>query len=70
MPYPDEVDQLRRDLQLQTIAHERLAQRMDRIHRLLAEWESEDLDDYKTLVAIKCIVRGHVESLTLPPKVV
>jgi len=46
------------ELRLQSIAHEKMAQKLDRIHRLLAAWDEEDRDDYPTLQKIQRIVNG------------
>lgn len=46
------------ELRLQSIVHQKLAQRLDRIHRLLVVWDKEDRDDYQTLQQIQSIVNG------------
>jgi len=46
------------ELRLQSIAHEKMAQKLDRIHRLLVAWDEEDRDDYPTLQQIQRIVNG------------
>lgn len=46
------------ELRLQSIAHEKLAKRLDRIHRLLVAWDEEDRNDYQTLKQIQSIVSG------------
>jgi hypothetical protein len=46
------------ELRLQAIAHEKLAHRLDRVHRLLVAWGEKDQNDYDTLKQIQCIVNG------------
>lgn len=46
------------ELRLQSIAHEKMAHRLDRIHRLLVAWEQEDQNDYSILRQIQSIVNG------------
>jgi len=55
------------ELHLQSIAHKKLAQRLDRIHRLLVAWDKEDRNDYDTLKQIQGVVNGSDEQLQPEP---
>jgi hypothetical protein len=59
MLHPDEVECPCQELRLQSIAHEKMAQKLARIHRLLVAWEEEDRNDYDTLRQVQRIVNSH-----------
>jgi len=58
MADPDEVEELRLQLQLQEIKLEALSWRLSTVHRLLVAWRERELNDYDVLVWVGKIVSG------------